>query len=115
MLIILFFIMVIIVTFAYLIGFIKLIGGLFYIVSFHWLLKLIIKIKQDQKISQILTDGLTDVLDNDEEMAVAAVDSDNEIQEQQRENERKEAEENKKTKKKTKRKSKSEKEKDLYN
>jgi hypothetical protein len=74
-----FFIFDIVAIFAYLVGIRKLLGNLFYIVSFHWVLKLVIQYKQGKNMTSIMKGGLDDILDNDEEMAMQAIDSDNEI------------------------------------
>ena len=79
--VIFFFIFDVIAIFAWLVGIKKLCGGLFYVVSFHWLLKLMIQSKRGKKVTSVLKEGLDDILDNDEEMAIQAIDSDNEINE----------------------------------
>jgi hypothetical protein len=82
LIVVLFFIFDIVAVFAWLVGIKKLCGIIFYIVSFHWLVKLIIKSKQGNDAGSIVKGGLDEILDNDEEMANHAIDSDHEIEEE---------------------------------
>lgn len=60
------------------VGCFKVFHRLFYFFTFHWLLKVIISLRDGQTIKGQIDSNLKDIVENDEEMANAIVDTDNE-------------------------------------
>lgn len=61
------------------VGCYKVMDRLFYFFTFHWVLKLIIRLRDGQTIRGQIDHNLKEIVENDEEMANAIVDTDNEV------------------------------------
>ena len=61
--------------FVLMIGFMRAFGYLFYFVSFHWVFRMIIRYKSGYTVRQQISEGLKNLMENNEEMSNAIIDS----------------------------------------
>lgn len=66
----------------FIIGFYTVISNLFYVFSLHWLLEIIINLREGESMQGKVDDNLTEIVENDEEIANAIVDTENDMDEE---------------------------------
>ena len=66
----------------YMVGCYKAFDRMFYCLTFHWLLKIILHYKQGETIQEGLDQNLKEIVENDEEMANAIIDTENDVEEE---------------------------------
>lgn len=65
------------------VGFYKVLDSLFYVFSGHWILVWIIKMREGENMGEQLDSNLKDLIENDEEIASAIIDTENDIDEEE--------------------------------
>ena len=69
----------------FIVGFYKVMGNLFYVFSGHWILEWIIKMREGDSLNNQLDNNLTDLIENDEQIASAIIDTENDIEDEEEE------------------------------
>lgn len=67
----------------YMVGCYKVFDRMFYCMTFHWVLKLVIQFKNGESMNEGLDQNLKEIVENDEEMANAIIDTENDVNEEE--------------------------------
>lgn len=75
-------VLALLILIIFMVGFYTVIDNLFYVFSCHWILVCIIKMREGQDMSEEVDNSLKEIVENDEEVAGAIIDTENDDEEE---------------------------------